>query len=129
MKKVKESECQMLEAKKVVKEWRAGRTNRSRVPEWLWDKALALREDFSVHAIAKNLQLRHEGLQKREQMRKEQEAGGCETEFIECEIGGESRVHHECILEIKDGAISIHCKSLDVAGLSVLVGELVKVLR
>ena len=79
--------------------WRKSKKHRSRIPEDLWDAAILLIPDSSLHKVARTLGLSYNGLKKRAQPHNA--PNGCapspSPDFIPIDIPQHSA---ECIIEM-----------------------------
>ena len=59
------TESRLEKAKSNFEDWRSSRKNRSRIPEALWKKAVALYPEYTVGKISSTLRLSYTDLKKR----------------------------------------------------------------
>ena len=100
------TESRLEKAKSNFEDWRSSRKNRSRIPEALWKKAVALYPEYTVGKISSTLRLSYTDLKKRIGSRIEptltSEAEGVPA-FIEVGFSPASSSLSECVVEMEDG--------------------------
>lgn len=97
-------ESNLENIRRQFKKWRAEkRSKRARIPEELWQSAVKLTPDYSIHRVSRVLHLNHTALKQRalsagskNELKKE---AGCT--FIEVDVEKASTA--ECIVELEDG--------------------------
>lgn len=86
--------------------WRTSRNKKTRIPESLWEEAVALYPEYTVGKISSTLRLSHTDLKKR--IKKMEEPGmSNENEsipaFIQVDFPPEPTGVSECVVEMEDG--------------------------
>ncbi len=71
------------EVKQEFEHWRGTRSKRSPIPDHLWDSAVRLAQNYSIHTIAKTLRLNCSQLKRRVQAEQTQEPSQPDPAFIE----------------------------------------------
>ena len=87
-----------------IEEWRKTPNSPRRMPEELWDAAVNLTKDYSIHRVSKTLRVNYRALKQRVHP-DNKDSAAIETHsptFIELGIGQPSSLA-ECIIEMEDG--------------------------
>lgn len=92
--------------------WRRQRTKGQRIPEELWQAAVALYPRYSVYQISRTLRLDHMDLKARVGVgEKRRSKGRQEPQFIELPFTGSTPDTAECMVKVRDRRGSrIHIK-------------------
>ena len=100
------TESRLDKVKSDFEVWRSSRKKRSRIPEALWKKAVALYPEYTVGKISSTLRLSYTDLKKRISSSIEptltNEAEGLPA-FIEVEFPAAHSSLSECVVEMEDG--------------------------
>ncbi len=83
--------------------WRRQRTRGQRIPEELWQAAVALYPRYSVYKISRTLRLDHMDLKARVGLgEKRRSKGRQEPQFIELPFAGSTPDTAECMVKVRD---------------------------
>jgi len=91
------------EVREQFEQWRRTRRKRGLIPEQLWEAAISLTKEYTIHEITKTLRLNYQKFKERAQ-RKEKEKDDLRVtraQFFELNV---SHAHKgvECVIEIED---------------------------
>ncbi|MCP4343871.1 MAG: hypothetical protein GY799_34600 [Desulfobulbaceae bacterium] len=83
------------------KQWRSSRKHRSRIPDELWEAAVSLSEQYSVHYISRSLGVNHSALRDRIAARSMGEDRESQTCFFEL-VPPQSSPIAGCLIEMEN---------------------------
>lgn len=107
--------------------WRSHRERLSRIPEPLWQDAVALAKEFGVHRTARALRLNYDALKARTGAASAEEPGSTQpATFIEL-VPGAVAGAGQCVVEFDDGhgaRMYVRLEQADATVLAALAGAL-----
>jgi len=109
--------------------WRHGQPRRKRLPQELWEKAVALAREHGINKTAHTLGLKYNSLKKHLDGAAPATGnpGRAKPDFLELLPGGLTSSSLECTIEWEDGnggKVRMHVKGMAVSDLVALAGGL-----
>ena len=102
-----ETSPELNKVKSAFKTWRARKDKGSRIPQILWEEAVALYPEFSISKISTTLSLSYTDLKKRVENKAEKHSSSPNDPvpaFMELDFSSPCSSISECLVEMEDGS-------------------------
>jgi hypothetical protein len=106
-KDITEISPELNKVKSAFEAWRSTKTKGSRIPQDLWEKAIALYPKFSIGKISATLSLSYTDLKKRVENKTEKHSSSLNDSvpaFMEFDFSSACSSVSECVVEMEDGS-------------------------